>query len=79
MDLFSIWHWLIVGAIVLLLFGGSGRIPNLMGDVAKGIKAFKSGMADTSDAQTTTDAPIQSAGRKLSADDEQRAETVSEE
>ncbi|HUN95808.1 MAG TPA: twin-arginine translocase TatA/TatE family subunit [Bradyrhizobium sp.] len=79
MDLFSIWHWLIVGAVLLLLFGGRGRVSELMGDVAKGIKAFKSGMVDTADAQTTTDAPIQSADRKLSADDKQRAETVSEE
>jgi sec-independent protein translocase protein TatA len=39
------WHWLIVLAIVLLLFG-RGKIPDLMGDVAKGIKSFKKGMAD---------------------------------
>jgi len=43
----SIWHWLIVLAVVLLLFG-RGKIPELMGDVAKGIKSFKSGMADDS-------------------------------
>jgi sec-independent protein translocase protein TatA len=54
MDLFSIWHWLIVGAVLLLLFGGRGRISEVMGDVAKGIKAFKSVMADTADASTTT-------------------------
>ena len=41
----SIWHWLIVLAVVLLLFG-RGKIPELMGDVAKGIKSFKKGMAD---------------------------------
>jgi sec-independent protein translocase protein TatA len=41
----SVWHWLIVLAIVLLLFG-RGRIPDLMGDVAKGIKSFKKGMSD---------------------------------
>ncbi|MBN9136356.1 MULTISPECIES: twin-arginine translocase TatA/TatE family subunit [Phyllobacterium] len=45
MGSFSIWHWLIVLAIVLLVFG-RGKIPELMGDVAKGIKNFKSGMAD---------------------------------
>jgi sec-independent protein translocase protein TatA len=45
MGSFSIWHWLIVLAVVLLLFG-RGKIPELMGDVAKGIKNFKSGMAD---------------------------------
>ncbi|MFC4625253.1 twin-arginine translocase TatA/TatE family subunit [Daeguia caeni] len=41
----SIWHWLIVLAVVLLLFG-RGKIPELMGDVAKGIKNFKNGMAE---------------------------------
>jgi sec-independent protein translocase protein TatA len=42
----SIWHWLIVGAVALLLFGGKGKISELMGDVAKGIKSFKKGMAE---------------------------------
>ena len=41
----SIWHWLIVGILVLLLFG-KGRFSDMMGDVAKGIKSFKKGMAD---------------------------------
>ena len=45
MGTFSIWHWLIVLVIVLVLFG-RGKIPSLMGDVAKGIKAFKSGMKE---------------------------------
>jgi sec-independent protein translocase protein TatA len=49
MGSFSIWHWLIVLAIVVLLFGGAGRIPRLMGDMAKGVKAFKSGMKDEGD------------------------------
>jgi sec-independent protein translocase protein TatA len=42
----SIWHWLIVGGVVLLLFGGKGKISDIMGDVAKGIKSFKKGMAE---------------------------------
>ena len=41
----SIWQLLIVLAIVLLLFG-RGKIPQLMGDIAKGIKSFKKGMGD---------------------------------
>jgi sec-independent protein translocase protein TatA len=49
---FSIWHWLIVLAVVLLLFG-RGKIPELMGDVAKGIKNFKKGMSDEDTAATT--------------------------
>ncbi len=50
MGTFSIWHWLIVLAIVILLFG-RGRIPELMGDVAKGIKNFKKGMTDDDKAE----------------------------
>jgi sec-independent protein translocase protein TatA len=51
----SIWHWIIVIGVVLLLFG-RGKISELMGDVAQGIKAFKKGMSDdeTSTAQSTT-------------------------
>ena len=46
MGSFSIWHWLILGAIVLLLFGGKGKISDLMGDFAKGIKSFKKGLSE---------------------------------
>jgi sec-independent protein translocase protein TatA len=42
----SIWHWIIVLAVILVLFGGRGKISSLMGDFAQGIKAFKKGMAD---------------------------------
>lgn len=45
MGSFSLIHWVILGVIVLLLFG-KGRISDVMGDVAKGIKSFKKGMAD---------------------------------
>ena len=41
----SIWHWIVVGIIVMLLFG-RGKVSDLMGDVAQGIKSFKKGMAD---------------------------------
>ncbi len=41
----SLWHWVIVIAVVLLLFG-RGKISELMGDVAQGIKAFKKGMTE---------------------------------
>ncbi|WP_395650371.1 twin-arginine translocase TatA/TatE family subunit, partial [Brevundimonas sp.] len=43
MGSFSIWHWAIVAVIVLLLFGGRGKLSGLMGDAAKGIKAFREG------------------------------------
>jgi sec-independent protein translocase protein TatA len=42
---FSIWHWLVVLIVVILLFG-RGRIADVMGDFAKGIKSFKKGLAD---------------------------------
>jgi len=42
----SIWHWLVVGALILILFGGRGRISDLMGDVARGIKSFRKGLAE---------------------------------
>lgn len=42
----SIWHWLIVGAVVLIVFGGKGKISDIMGDVAKGIKSFKKGLSE---------------------------------
>jgi len=42
----SIWHWLIVLAIVLILFGGGGKISKVMGDMAKGVKAFKKGLKE---------------------------------
>jgi sec-independent protein translocase protein TatA len=42
----SVWHWLIFLVVALLLFGGSGKISSIMGDVAKGIKSFKKGMSE---------------------------------
>lgn len=45
MGSFSIWHWLIVLAIILLMFGGRGKISQLMGDFGKGLSAFKKGVA----------------------------------
>ena len=54
MGSFSIWHWLIVLVVVLLVFG-RGKIPELMGDMAKGIKSFKKGMADDEDGRRMPD------------------------
>lgn len=42
---FSLWHWLVVIILVLLLFG-RGRISDMMGDIGKGLKSFKQGMAE---------------------------------
>ena len=55
MGSFSIWHWLIVLVIVLVVFG-RGKIPELMGDVAKGIKSFKRGMSDEDADEAKVDA-----------------------
>ena len=54
----SIWHWIVVIAVVLLLFG-RGKISDLMGDVAQGIKAFKKGMQDDDTAEKKPD-PVKS-------------------
>lgn len=45
---FSLWHWLVVGIIILLLFG-KGRFSDMMGDVAKGLKSFKKGISEDED------------------------------
>lgn len=62
----SLWHWIIVIAIVLLLFG-RGRVSELMGDVANGIKGFKKAMAAeemAKDEDVKTDPPgLESAAR----------------
>jgi sec-independent protein translocase protein TatA len=47
---FSLWHWLIVGLVILLLFG-KGRFSDMMGDVAKGLKSFKKGMSEDDEAE----------------------------
>ncbi|MEE8309951.1 MAG: twin-arginine translocase TatA/TatE family subunit [Hyphomicrobium sp.] len=42
----SAWHLLILALVALLVFGGSGRISSIMGDMAKGIKSFKKGLSE---------------------------------
>ena len=63
----SIWHWLIVGAVLLVVFGGRGKISDMMGDVAKGIKAFKKGMADD-DADTAAKDGVKTIDHQAAAD-----------
>ena len=57
----SIWHWLIVLAVVLLLFGGSGKVSTLMGDFAKGVKSFKRNMADDESMEAQANTPSSTA------------------
>lgn len=64
MGSFSIWHIVILAVVALVLFGGKGKISGLMGDLAKGIKAFKSGMKED---ETASQAPPQVAPPAASA------------
>lgn len=50
-------HWLIVAAMVLLLFGGRGKLSGLMGDAAKGIRAFRDGLKGDEAAPAATPVP----------------------
>ena len=52
----SLWHWVVVVLVILLLFG-RGKLSELMGDVAKGIKSFKKGMAEDDDAKPDFNKP----------------------
>lgn len=54
MGAFSIWHWVIVLVVVLVLFGGKGKISALMGDFGKGLKSFKKGMKEEEGEGATT-------------------------
>jgi sec-independent protein translocase protein TatA len=54
MGAMSFWHWALVILVVILLFG-RGKVSDLMGDVAKGIKSFKKGMAEDEPAAAATD------------------------
>jgi len=46
MGTLSVWHWLIVLVVVLVLFGGGGKIPKLMRDMGQGVNAFKKGLKE---------------------------------
>ncbi len=50
-------HWIIVAVVVAVLFGGRGKLSSVMGDAAKGIKAFKDGLKDDHDAPATASLP----------------------
>ncbi len=74
----SIWHWLIVGAVVLFVFGGKGKISDIMGDVAKGIKSFKKGLAEedeNAEVKHPSDPPIRTIDHQTAADPAKLLET----
>ncbi|KAB2941249.1 MAG: twin-arginine translocase TatA/TatE family subunit [Hyphomicrobium sp.] len=53
------WHLLILALVALLIFGGSGRISSIMGDMAKGIKSFKKGLSEDDDTDKPEARPIE--------------------
>jgi sec-independent protein translocase protein TatA len=78
MGSFSIWHWIIVLVVVMVLFGGRGKISSLMGDFAQGIKAFKKGMTEddkTAEAKSEPAKTIE-ASAAPKTESERRAESV---
>jgi sec-independent protein translocase protein TatA len=71
----SIWHWIVVVIVVLLLFG-RGKISELMGDMAQGIKAFKKGMQEEpQSAEPAKSEPVKTIDHQASGDLNTRAET----
>lgn len=78
MGSFSLMHWVIVLLVVMLLFGG-GRISGLMGDVAKGIKSFKKGMADDDDDVTPAKPTTRLEGHRVPEQDAPTPTPASEE
>ena len=76
MGSFSIWHWLIVLAVVLLLFGGGGKIPKLMKDMGVGINAFKRGLKEEKGGAEAKDADAARLERGETASTAERKETV---
>jgi sec-independent protein translocase protein TatA len=75
----SIWHWVVVAVIVMLLFGGRGKISGLMGDFAQGIKAFKKGMAEEEKPAESKAEPvktIEASGAAAPKSETERAQSV---
>jgi sec-independent protein translocase protein TatA len=75
MGTFSIWHCVIVLVVVLVLFGGGGKLSRLMGDAARGITAFKKGLKentadDGEDEKKTIDAEAKQPSANTSSKDE---------
>ena len=73
MGSFSLWHWIIVIGVILVLFG-RGKVSELMGDVAKGIKSFKKGIAEDDEVAAQPRTIVRDPADPLSAD---RVETKS--
>lgn len=72
----GIWQWVIVLVIVLLLFGGRGKISQLMGDLGKGLKSFKRSMQSDDDSNASAESPKTIEGESKTTAQSQSAETV---
>ena len=68
MGSFSIWHWLIVALVVVVVFGGRGRLSSIMGDAAKGIRAFQDGLKGDADGDKTPPTVLPTADAEASKD-----------
>ena len=68
MGTFSIWHWLIVLVVVLVLFGGGGKLSKLMGDAGKGINAFKKGLKENAKEADSEEKPEVAAQQSIEGD-----------
>lgn len=77
MGSFSIWHWMIVLVVVLILFG-RGRVSEIMGDFGKGIKSFKEGMNDEQSPRKDTAPPAQITVQPVEAQPTPAPSTASE-
>jgi sec-independent protein translocase protein TatA len=74
MGIGSWWHWVIVLAVVLLLFGGKGKISSLMGDFGKGLKTFKKNMKDEAD--DSADDDTEEEAKRITADGDSEKTTA---
>jgi len=72
----GIWQWVIVLVIVLLLFGGRGKISQLMSDFGKGLKSFKKSMQSDDDSNSSGVSPKTIEGESKTTAQSQSAETV---
>ena len=75
MGAFSIWHWIIVLVVVLVLFGGKGKLSRLMGDAARGINAFKKGLKED---KPENDRSEESADKVINSETSEATSTTSE-
>ncbi len=78
MGTFSIWHWVIVLAVILLLFGGRGKIPNLMRDMGQGINAFKKGLKEEDKDKVKADDTAAEPKKAIETEPEAASATVEE-